>query len=166
MTIHPQQLKVARKSWNYAGRTLWILEMLEKEDPDENSRPSTRRWSDQERVVGGGWGKGRRRPHPTRALAGRYSNNTGKHREINMASVALFCSLACPSGERLLLSRSLSLFLYFLPRSFSRGCWGPCTVSLPASLGRVNPLWGGVTPGQSPTTRTREESARRAHVRC
>lgn len=120
---------------NHCKRMLQILEMWKKEDPEENSRPSTRRWSDQEEHEVRGWKKGlkgRRRPHPTRALAGSYSNNTGKHREINMASVALFHSLTCPSVLRLFLSRFLSLFLCILVRSLSLGCCDPLSVSLPA----------------------------------
>lgn len=102
-----------------------------------------------------GW-RGWYLPSP-RALTGRYSNNTGKHREINMASVALFPLVSpCLSSSRSLASSSSFLSFWHSSTLFPSLSW----LLSRAQRGRVNPLWGGVTPGQSPTIR-REKLERR-----
>lgn len=137
-----------------------------------------------------GW-RGWYLPSP-RALTGRYSNNTGKHREINMASVALFpLASPCLSSSRsprfaqtstlsLLPSLSLSLAtlapLLSLPRlvSLLLTPFNPLSVSFPVGLPRsartgepiMRGCYSGPIPNHPERENWRDESPRRAHVRC
>ena len=137
-----------------------------------------------------GW-RGWYLPSP-RALTGRYSNNTGKHREINMASVALFpLASPCLSSSRsprfaqtstlsLLPSLPFSLAtlapLLSLPRPVSLLLtpFNPLSVSFPVGLPRsartgepiMRGCYSGPIPNHPERENWRDESPRRAHVRC